>query len=90
KKERRKKAAVYLLKGGNEKLNMYLKKDILKILGNSGYHLEEWEMTDDEYEYEVLQQVEVAPQLLLQQVEAEVSEHLQFLFILRTNGGDPI
>jgi hypothetical protein len=31
---------------------MYPKKDILKILGDSGYHSEEWEMTDDEYEYE--------------------------------------
>ncbi|CAG8823391.1 4702_t:CDS:1, partial [Dentiscutata erythropus] len=50
KKERRKKVTVYLLKG-DEKLNMYLKKDILKILGDSGYYSEEWKMTDDKYEY---------------------------------------
>jgi len=29
---------------------LYPRKDILEILGNSGYHSEEWEMTDEEYE----------------------------------------
>ncbi|CAG8743032.1 12558_t:CDS:2, partial [Dentiscutata erythropus] len=50
KKKRRKKAVEYLLKGGDEKLNMYPQKDILQILNDSGFHSEEWKMTDEEYE----------------------------------------
>jgi hypothetical protein len=29
---------------------MYPQKDILQILNDSGFHSEEWEMTDEEYE----------------------------------------
>jgi len=32
-------------------LNLYPRKDIKKILEETEYHSEEWEMTDQEYEY---------------------------------------
>jgi hypothetical protein len=45
-------AAAYLFQGGDEKLRLYPKSDIKKILNGTGYHSEEWVETDDESEYE--------------------------------------
>jgi hypothetical protein len=51
KKKRRLKAVNHMMAGGNKYINRYPKKDLLKILGESGYHSEEWEETDAESEY---------------------------------------
>lgn len=47
------KAAKFLFQGGDKYIMRYPKKDVLKILEDTGYHSEEWEMTDeDEDNYE--------------------------------------
>ncbi len=42
------KAAKFLYQGGDKYIMRYPKKDVLKILKGTGYHSEEWEMTDDD------------------------------------------
>ncbi|RHZ50402.1 hypothetical protein Glove_499g61 [Diversispora epigaea] len=51
KKKLRNRAAEYLFQGGDEKLTLYPRKEVKKILNETEYHSEEWEMTDEEYEY---------------------------------------
>ncbi|RHZ77334.1 hypothetical protein Glove_181g29 [Diversispora epigaea] len=51
KKKLRNRAAEYLFQGGDEKLALYPRKEVKKILNETEYHSEEWEMTDEEYEY---------------------------------------
>ncbi|RHZ52389.1 hypothetical protein Glove_461g104 [Diversispora epigaea] len=51
KKKQRNRTAEYLFQGGDEKLVLYPRKKVKKILNETEYHSEEWEMTDEEYEY---------------------------------------
>ncbi|RHZ51448.1 hypothetical protein Glove_478g15 [Diversispora epigaea] len=51
KKKLRNRAAEYLFQGDDEKLALYPRKEVKKILNETEYHSEEWEMTDEEYEY---------------------------------------
>ncbi|RHZ87758.1 hypothetical protein Glove_30g153 [Diversispora epigaea] len=47
KKKRRRRAVDFMMQGGNKYIKRYPKKDLSKILNNSGYYSEEWEETDD-------------------------------------------
>jgi len=40
-----------MIEGGDKYIKRYPKKDLAVILGNSGYHSEEWEETDVEGEF---------------------------------------
>ena len=42
------KAAQFLFQGEDEYIMRYPKKDVIKILKGTGYHSEEWEITDDD------------------------------------------
>ena len=42
------KVAKFLFQGKDKYIMWYPKKDVLKILKGTGYHSEEWEMTDDD------------------------------------------
>lgn len=42
----------FLVKGDDKYIKRYPKKDILKILEGTGYHSEEWELTDDNEDYD--------------------------------------
>ncbi|RHZ76440.1 hypothetical protein Glove_197g110 [Diversispora epigaea] len=46
KKKRRRKAVDFIMQRGNKYIKRYLKKDLIKILNNSGYHSKEWEEID--------------------------------------------
>ncbi|RHZ82089.1 hypothetical protein Glove_114g65 [Diversispora epigaea] len=47
KKKRRRRAVDFMMQGGNKYIKRYLKKDLIKILNNSSYHLEEWKETNE-------------------------------------------
>ncbi|PKC73390.1 hypothetical protein RhiirA1_451180 [Rhizophagus irregularis] len=53
KKKRRVVAANYLIQNNDNYINRYPKKDLINILKETSYHLEEWEETDPEGEWPV-------------------------------------
>jgi hypothetical protein len=59
-KKRRIRATNYLLKSNDKYIRKFSKEDLVKILKNSGYHLEEWEETDSDEIDEVAVQTELS------------------------------
>lgn len=49
------KAANYLIEGNDKYIQRYPEADLVKILKDSGYHTEEWEETDPEEDWHVIQ-----------------------------------
>lgn len=54
-KRRRTNAVNYLIKAKNKYISKYPEDDLVKILKNSDYHSEEWEETDPEDEWPIVQ-----------------------------------
>ena len=48
-------AANYLIEGNDKYIQRYPETDLVKILKDSGYHSEEWEETDPEDEWSIIQ-----------------------------------
>ncbi|CAB5371873.1 unnamed protein product [Rhizophagus irregularis] len=55
KKKRRAQAANYLIEGKDKYIFRYPEEDLVKILKDLGYHSEEWEETDSEEDWPVIQ-----------------------------------
>ena len=55
KKRRRTTAVDFLIRGNNKYISRYPEDDLVKILKSSGYHSEEWEETDPEDEWPIIQ-----------------------------------
>jgi len=55
KKKRRTQATSYLIEGKNKYILRYPEEDLVKILKDSGYHSEEWEETDPEEDWPIIQ-----------------------------------
>lgn len=76
KKKRRAQAANYLIEGKDKYILRYPEEDLVKILKDSGYHSEEWEETDSEEDWLVIQPAVVEDEEIIEEAITKKSSSI--------------
>jgi len=60
-------AANYLIKENDKYIRRYPETDLVKILKDSGYHSEEWEETDSEEDWPIIQPAVIEDDVIIEE-----------------------